>query len=523
MPGLWPSPIPDVSARGQHACATIQIDGQTNREGFRKGFATLEDRRFDLLTKELGKEISRRKGMRAIIGAALGIAGFDARETLAAKKATRRHEKPACRNANSQCASDDECCSGRCVEKFGGTGFRCAKNHGKKKGGKKNGGGGLTPIPTGMACDVEVDVCADAAATCEEYDSEDPSGTYCVLPTGAACSADDQCFSQSCGKGTCDPVTCTVCEDGCPYDSIEGALNGLPPGSRIKIDAGAWAAPSGNVDGGYTFEACGKVAGVHITTNGAYAYIDVGAGTYRFKGLTFDPPGSPRPMVFLQNHNTGPELANIFVFDCDFNGFASSEEDAAYGLYPFGYFSIVVEDSTFNRAPIEGASIGAGDTARFAITRSTLSGTDYSSAFRTLGSATITITDSEITGGNTRTGSGITLEDNGDPSVVISLTLNGTTSVTGNAASTYGGGLALVTNSAGTSYTVVMADSSSITANSSPNGSGIAAIQGNAASATYAFTGTSTRVTANTGSTSQCEKSTDNGGSWTSVPDCTSF
>jgi len=484
----------------------------------------MDPSQFDRVARLLGAGASRRAGLRAAVGTLLGL-GVAGESALAARKANRRHEKLACRNANSQCVSDDECCSGKCIEKFGGIGFRCAKTHGKKKDGKKGGGGdgGLTPIPTGQACVVDVDVCADSEASCEEYDSMDPSGTYCVLPTGAACSADDQCFSQSCGKGTCDPVTCTVCEDGCPYDSIEGALNGLPPGSRIKIDAGAWPAPSGNVDGGYTFEACGKVTGVHITTNGAYAYIDVGAGTSRFKGLTFDPPGSPMPMVFIINHNSGPELANIFVFDCVFNGFASTEEEAAYGLYPYGFFSIVVEDSTFNRAPIEGASSGAGDTARFAISRSTLSGTDYSSAFRTLGSATITITDSEITGGNTTTGSGISLDDNGDASVVISLTLNGTTSVTGNASSTYGGGLALVNNSAGTSYTVVMADSSSITANSSPHGSGIAAVQSNVATATYAFIGTSSRVTANTGSTSQCEKSTDNGGSWTSVPDCTSF
>ena len=484
----------------------------------------MDQSQFDHITRGLAAGVTRRGGIRALLGGLLGV-GVAAEGVDAARKATRRHEKLACRNANSQCVSDDECCSGKCVEKFGGIGFRCAKTHGKKKGGKKGGGGdgGLTPIPTGQACVVDVDVCADSAASCEEYDSMDPSGTFCVLPTGAACSADDQCFSQSCGKGTCDPVTCTVCEDGCPYDSIEGALNGLPPGSRIKIDAGAWPAPSGNVDGGYTFEACGKVEGVHISTNGAFAYFDVGAGTSRFKGLTFDPPGSPTPMVFISNHNSGPELANIFVFDCVFNGFEASANYAAYGLYPYGFFGIVVEDSTFNRSPVEGSSSGAGDTARFAITRSTLSGTNYASAFRTLGSATSTITDSEITGGNTTTGSGITLEDNGDPSVVISLTLNGTTSVTGNAASTYGGGLALVTSSAGTSYTVVMADSSSITANSSPNGSGIAAIQGNAASATYAFTGTSTRVTANTGSSSQCEKSTNNGVSWSAIADCTSF
>lgn len=125
--------------------------------------------KFDTLTRTLGKRTDRRTGLLGAIGAWIGVAA--APETDAARKATRRHEKLACRNANSQCLSDDECCSGSCVPKFGGTQFRCAKRHGKKNHGARNGGGS-TPIPPGPSC--------------------------------------------------------TVCASGCPYTTIEAAINDTP-------------------------------------------------------------------------------------------------------------------------------------------------------------------------------------------------------------------------------------------------------------------------------------------------------
>ena len=91
----------------------------------------MDQMQFDSLARRLGKRINRRTGVLGAIGAMLGLA--TAPDADAARKATRRHEKLACRNANSQCLSDDECCSGSCVPKPGGTGFRCAKRHAKKK------------------------------------------------------------------------------------------------------------------------------------------------------------------------------------------------------------------------------------------------------------------------------------------------------------------------------------------------------------------------------------------------------
>lgn len=91
----------------------------------------MDQLRFDTLTRTLGTRTNRRAGVLGAIGAMLGLVAAPA--TNAARKATRRHEKLACRNAGTPCTIGDECCSGSCVAKPGGTGYRCAKRHAKKK------------------------------------------------------------------------------------------------------------------------------------------------------------------------------------------------------------------------------------------------------------------------------------------------------------------------------------------------------------------------------------------------------
>jgi len=133
--------------------------------------------RFDRIARVLGKPASRRASVLGAIGTALGLVAAPAAD--AARKATRRHEKLACRNANSQCISDDECCSGSCVPKFGGTEFRCAKRHAKKDKKKKDGG--------------------------------NPA-----------------------------PVACTVCASGCPFTTIQEALAAADSYATITIAPGMY-------------------------------------------------------------------------------------------------------------------------------------------------------------------------------------------------------------------------------------------------------------------------------------------
>lgn len=107
--------------------------------------------RFDAVTRKLYRATTRRAGLMAVV---TGMIGVPAAETVAGPQ--RRHEKLNCRNANSECASDDQCCSGSCVPKpEGGTGFRCAKRHGKKRKKKDHGGNGPEPevcLALGEAC-----------------------------------------------------------------------------------------------------------------------------------------------------------------------------------------------------------------------------------------------------------------------------------------------------------------------------------------------------------------------------------
>ena len=142
----------------------------------------MDQDRFDRISQVLGTATSRRAGIFGAIGTALGLVAAPAAD--AARKATRRHEKLACRNANSQCISDDECCSGSCVPKFGGTEFRCAKRHAKKD--KKKDKGGDSPAP--VVCTVCASGCAfttieDAIAAADSYAVITVApGTYDPIP-----------------------------------------------------------------------------------------------------------------------------------------------------------------------------------------------------------------------------------------------------------------------------------------------------------------------------------------------------
>lgn len=103
----------------------------------------MDQPRFDRLARILGSAATRRAAVRGVLAGMTGIGVLGVAEA----GPSRRHEKLACRNANAECTSGEQCCSGSCVPRFGGTGFRCARAHGGKKKNKKSGGsGGDTPV-----------------------------------------------------------------------------------------------------------------------------------------------------------------------------------------------------------------------------------------------------------------------------------------------------------------------------------------------------------------------------------------
>ena len=136
----------------------------------------MEDRTFDQFTRRLGGSLDRRTGLKGLLAGLTGIFGISAAEA-------RVQVPPICGGTGMQCASGDECCSGRCIVKSDGT-SRCARTpSNRKKKKKKGGGGGSAPVP---------------------------------------------------------PPDCTVCANGCPYSTIEEAILNAADGSEVTIYQGSY-------------------------------------------------------------------------------------------------------------------------------------------------------------------------------------------------------------------------------------------------------------------------------------------
>lgn len=167
-------------------------------------------------------------------------------------------------------------------------GKRNKKQHHRKQRRRKknndNGGGsngGATPgscAPNGNACQQNSDccggncfaqVCAAAVATCDGDGCPSGatgccSGNCCSSPAnqcnslGQCCApncAGKQCGADGCGNGgvcgtcaagqTCNGVgqcvsSCTVCPSGCPFTSVQAAINAAKAGDTITICSGAY-------------------------------------------------------------------------------------------------------------------------------------------------------------------------------------------------------------------------------------------------------------------------------------------
>ena len=90
---------------------------------------------FDQITRRLALATTRRRSIASLVAGALGLAGISAAD--AARGAGRRHERLACRNDQSECTANEQCCSGICKLKPGsGTEYRCVGD--EKKNEKKD-------------------------------------------------------------------------------------------------------------------------------------------------------------------------------------------------------------------------------------------------------------------------------------------------------------------------------------------------------------------------------------------------
>ncbi|MGI9254405.1 MAG: hypothetical protein ACR2J8_11700 [Thermomicrobiales bacterium] len=224
---------------------------------------------FDRITKRLAGALTRRAGIRATIGAVIGLGAFDTATPASANvRATGAPEPEGpCGDGGSKdntCTSGKDCCTGICKKhsgkssKKGGTGEKSRKGRCRcRKPGKRckvsknccrgrkcvNGrcAGSPTPptqpIATGQACVAGVNTCADSNASCTTYSADMQSifgaipGTYCLLPKDAPGCGQPGLQNLSCDSGWCAPGA----TQGAP--AICGAIE-LVAASSASTDSG---------------------------------------------------------------------------------------------------------------------------------------------------------------------------------------------------------------------------------------------------------------------------------------------
>lgn len=314
----------------------------------------MEQSSFDRIARALGGAVDRRAGLKAALAATFGLAVSDAAarparggkgkgDGKARKDGKRPNASGPCGDGSikaNSCQEDGDCCTEICQRKRNGKkgAGRCrCVNEGRPCDKDVNccsrGGQALTcasgrcrgaKIATGEPCSAG-DICASKNATCTEYASGTPTGTYCLLSAGSPCAANGDCVSGNCANGTCNAKApnggackstadcasstasctgytlgadspagnfcllpagqtcdadddcasgfctgvcepCTVCKGGnCPYTSIKEAnAAGMPPGTTIGIAPGAYS-EGFEVTGSYIFRRCGSHGTVNWT------------------------------------------------------------------------------------------------------------------------------------------------------------------------------------------------------------------------------------------------------------------
>ena len=175
-----------------------------------KGPLHMESKRFDHLVRHLSTSTSRRVGIRALLG--IAAAGAFAADTDAHRGGARRHEKLACRNDQSECTANEQCCSGICKAKPGsGTEFRCVGKHKKKDKNDHVRGNGGDPGPT---CSTEHGFCVLNGGCCSTLlcSSAEEGGEgmceFCISDGNYGCETSENCCSNFSNPGS------FVCENG---------------------------------------------------------------------------------------------------------------------------------------------------------------------------------------------------------------------------------------------------------------------------------------------------------------------
>ena len=134
----------------------------------------MDDKRFDVWTRQVAGIGDRRAALRALAGTGVASGLF------------RRPAEAAalCKAAGARCAAHSECCSSDCKKSQGKK-----KKNGKRRKGKKTCRGNGLVLPACLAYGAERDVSAECCGSlaCASFDHR------CCAPSGASCSSTAEC------------------------------------------------------------------------------------------------------------------------------------------------------------------------------------------------------------------------------------------------------------------------------------------------------------------------------------------
>jgi hypothetical protein len=507
----------------------------------------MDQTQFDRIARLLGKAISRRAGIGAVVAALTGSQiAADADGKRKGKGKGSGSGKPGiegpCGNGKRKaniCTKNSQCCTGICEVKLGkknrdGQGrCRCVRKGGDCTADKNCCGGrscvkgvcGDSPpsgIPNGGAC-TSGDVCRDPDATCTNYCSRTPSGTYCLKANTGTCSAGTDCKSHNCAAGACASEVCTVCST-CTYTTLDGAIAGATSGDELVIAAGTWPVDMTNTatNKSLTLRACdcGEVVLTPPVNPGGYGTMlkvqTTQATDWALIGLTIDMQSTQNWTGLDFSGSTTP--SSLLIDRCTFK---NAKVDFACRVVLDG--TVTVTDSVFKDGNT-GSGFGidgytSTDPTLAVVTMTNCQVMDNTNNNRPglyFGGVTATVTDCTISGNvltnASNAGAGVMSTD-------TVLTLAGSTVIQNNQQTGSGGGGGGLyfnrTNGYGGGLTVEQ--TVRITGNSAAEGSGVVRRLGDQVPTALGGINTTT-VTGNTGG-DECEELTG-ASTYTPVVNC---
>jgi hypothetical protein len=394
---------------------------------------------FDRITRLLGGATSRRSGVTAALGAALGLGGLtrvaDAKQTGAGKNKGKPGKEGPCGNGSRQvniCTKDKDCCTGLCNTKAGKT--------------NRDGKGRCRCVQKGKACTANRNCC---------------NGMTCA---NGVCSG---------GSGPKPTPTCAttpdVCASGCAFTTVQAAINAATAGATIVIGQGTYVEEL-TINKDLVLEGCPTATiidtGIFTDTLNAHTVRILG-GTVELRNLTIDGTGD----IDSQKAGGGIFSQAPLILSGSTKVTNGYRSNAAGGVTLLGS-SLTMQDT----ASVEGCGGQSGAVGilvgQFTMTdRSKIVncvGTNLGGGLLAMKSTIIMTGSSEISGNRSPGGGGATFAGG-------TMTMSGSSVIKTNTASSQeglGGGVYM--GRANLEYaSLTLQDSASITGNTAPNGAGV--------------------------------------------------